>query len=246
MTTDYDGIAEEYRRAKLQPWRQHIEMFMLSELVGDLSGQSVLDLACGEGFHTRMLRYRGARKVVGVDISSAMISLAQQQEMKRPLGIDFVRCDVRDLQLPQQFDLVFASYLLNYAQSAQDLSRMCQIVARHLRPGGRFIGINSNPDYSGELLSMRCYGFTRDPATNEDGAPFNYHFFLPDGQMILVTNYHLSRDIHEQAFLQAALEDLQWLNPQVSPGAQADYLPGYWDAFIEHKPVVCFQCRRRA
>ncbi|WP_102794338.1 class I SAM-dependent methyltransferase [Bowmanella denitrificans] len=244
MTTDYNGIAAEYRRAKLHPWRQHIEMFMLSELVGDLSGMRVLDLACGEGFHTRMLRYRGAAQVMGVDISAAMVALANEQESKRPLGIDYIRCDVRELALAKQFDLVFASYLLNYAESADDLSLMCQVVADHLKPGGRFIGINSNPDYSGELLSMRPYGFTRDPAPTEEGMPFSYRFFLPGDQMVAITNYHLSRQTHEQAFKQAGLTELQWLEVQVSPAAQADYLPGYWDAFIQYKPVVCFQSHR--
>src|SRR5262245_49725574 len=49
MITDYDVIATRYRRAKEQPWRSTIESFSLLELVGRLSGQAVVDLACGEG-----------------------------------------------------------------------------------------------------------------------------------------------------------------------------------------------------
>jgi hypothetical protein len=30
MTTNYNEIAEEYKRAKQQPWRLHIEHFTLS------------------------------------------------------------------------------------------------------------------------------------------------------------------------------------------------------------------------
>ena len=56
MVTDYNLIAEEYKRAKLQPWRTHIESFTLFNLLRDPAGKSVLDLACGEGFHTRVLR----------------------------------------------------------------------------------------------------------------------------------------------------------------------------------------------
>ena len=50
MTTDYDPIAEQYKRAKLQPWRTHVESFTLMNLLGDLSGKSVVDVACGDGF----------------------------------------------------------------------------------------------------------------------------------------------------------------------------------------------------
>jgi toxoflavin synthase len=45
MTTNYDEIAEEYKRAKQQPWRLHLEHFTLFKLLGDLRGKSVLDLA---------------------------------------------------------------------------------------------------------------------------------------------------------------------------------------------------------
>ena len=67
MTTDYDPIAEQYKRFKLQPWRSCIESFTLMELIGDPSGQPVIDIACGEGFYSRLIRQRGAAKVLGID-----------------------------------------------------------------------------------------------------------------------------------------------------------------------------------
>jgi len=59
MTTNYDPIAEQYKRSKQQPWRTHIEAFTLLELVGDPTGLKAVDLACGEGFYSRLLRQRG-------------------------------------------------------------------------------------------------------------------------------------------------------------------------------------------
>ena len=76
MTTNYDPIAELYKRAKQQPWRAHIEAFTLMRLIGDPTGKTLIDLACGEGFYTRMIRQRGAAKVTGVDLSEKMIGLA--------------------------------------------------------------------------------------------------------------------------------------------------------------------------
>jgi 2-polyprenyl-3-methyl-5-hydroxy-6-metoxy-1,4-benzoquinol methylase len=75
MTTDYDPIAEQYKRSKQQPWRTYIEAFTLMEIIGDPQGKSVLDIACGEGFYSRLLRQYGARKVVGIDLSARMIAL---------------------------------------------------------------------------------------------------------------------------------------------------------------------------
>ena len=80
MTTNYDPIAELYRRAKQQPWRAYIETFTFMTLIGDPTGKAVIDIACGEGFYSRMVRERGAAKVTGVDLSEKMIALARASE----------------------------------------------------------------------------------------------------------------------------------------------------------------------
>src|SRR5437763_15976790 len=144
MDTDYDQIAGQYKRAKLQPWRTHIERYTLLRLVGDLAGKAVLDLACGEGYYTRELRRRGAARVVGVDLSAGMIGLAEAEEARRPLGVEYRVGDARALDVPGEFDLAFAAYLLNYAHTAEELTQMCRPVARALRPGGRFVTANTN------------------------------------------------------------------------------------------------------
>ena len=95
MTTDYDGIAEEYQASKLQPWRFHVERHTLLRLTGDVRGARTLDLACGEGHYTRLLRKLGADPVVGVDLSPAMIDLARAQEAADPLGIRYGVGDAR-------------------------------------------------------------------------------------------------------------------------------------------------------
>ena len=79
MSTNYDFIAEQYKRAKLQPWRAHVEAFTLLGVIGDLAGKKVVDLACGEGFYSRILREHGAASVTGVDLSERMIALARQR-----------------------------------------------------------------------------------------------------------------------------------------------------------------------
>ncbi len=130
MDTDYDRIAEQYQRARPQPWRTHIERYTSLRLVGDVAGKAVIDLACGEGYYTRALRQQGAARIVGVDMSRAMIGLAEAEEARRPLGVEYRVGDVQTLEVPGEFDLAFAAYLLNYARSAEELAQMCRSVAR--------------------------------------------------------------------------------------------------------------------
>lgn len=105
-----------------------------------VAGRRVLDLGCGEGYCARLLRQRGAGRVLGIDISSAMIEEARRAEREQPLGIEYQQGDAGDLaqQLDASFDVVLAMFLFNYLTAAQ--TRACmQQVARVLAPGGRFV-----------------------------------------------------------------------------------------------------------
>ena len=75
----------------------------------------MIDLACGEGYYTRALRQQGAARVVGVDLSRAMIGLAEAEEARRPLGLEYRVGDVRTLEVPEKFDLAVAADLLHSA-----------------------------------------------------------------------------------------------------------------------------------
>lgn len=242
MTTDYDPIAEQYKRSKQQPWRTFIECFTLLELIGDPSGLSVLDVACGEGFYTRMIRERKARAVTGVDLSQGMIDLAKKQEAVHQQGINYIVGDAR--QLPDDtYDLVMAAYLLNYAQTRDELFAMCDSIARSLKPGGRFVTVNSSPLLQfPKAPSYRKYGFeTIVPGPWVEGAPITWKFYLSDSVFEL-ENYYLDKAIHEAAFKQAGFQEVRWHAPRLSPQGLVDNDQQFWADFMEHPPVTFIEC----
>ncbi len=116
------------------------------QLAGSITGQRVIDLACGKGYFTRLLKQKGVASIFGVDVSKGMIELALAEERKRPLDIEYRVPDVRDLKVNVDSDLAFAVWLLNCATDTQQLLRMGQAIAGLLKPGGRFVTINTNPD----------------------------------------------------------------------------------------------------
>ena len=138
---EYDAIAEEYRDSKQLPYREHVERHSLFQLVGDVRGKAILDVACGEGFYTRLLKKAGASEVTGVDISGAMIRLAEDEERRHPIGCKYVQVDVAAFEPSGPVDLVVAMYMLHYARTGEQLSRFCQVCHDALRPGGRFLGV---------------------------------------------------------------------------------------------------------
>jgi ubiquinone/menaquinone biosynthesis C-methylase UbiE len=152
MTTNYDPIAELYNRSKQQPWRTHIEAFSLIALIDDPSGKSVIDIACGEGFYTRMVRQRGAAKVTGIDLSEGMIELARKQEETHKQGIEYVVGDARHWILAEKYDLVLAAYLLNYAHNRAELQTMCHGITNCIKTGAASSPSTRTPPWISPML----------------------------------------------------------------------------------------------
>ncbi|OZI09074.1 SAM-dependent methyltransferase [Siphonobacter sp. BAB-5385] len=112
-------------------------------LLGEVAGKTILHLQCHFGQDTLSLARMGA-KVTGVDLSDIAIysaeSLAIQMDLLTP---QFICSDVYDLNLNQQFDLVFTSY--GVIGWLPDLDRWAEVIARHLKPGGRLVFAEFHP-----------------------------------------------------------------------------------------------------
>ena len=108
---------------------------IILDLVGDVKGLDVCDLACGEGHLSRRLARFGAR-VTGVDLSAGLLSHAEEES--EGLGIRFIREDVQELRSISEdsFGVVICNMAL---MDIEDLNRTYSTVSRVLRPKGRFI-----------------------------------------------------------------------------------------------------------
>jgi ubiquinone/menaquinone biosynthesis C-methylase UbiE len=243
MTTDYDPIAEQYKRSKLQPWRTYIESFTLIALLGDLSGRTVVDVACGEGYYTRLLRARGASRVRGVDLSAHMIELARAQEAQHALGIEYLVGDARDLGFAPEHDLAVAAYLLNYARDRAELGAMCRGLARCLKPGGRFVSVNQSATLDFRSApSYRAYGFeTTAGGEWREGTPITWTFYLDDGPFS-IENYHLDVATHEEELHAAGFSEVRWHAPRLSPEGESAFGRVFWNRFLDHSPIAFIEC----
>jgi 2-polyprenyl-3-methyl-5-hydroxy-6-metoxy-1,4-benzoquinol methylase len=245
VTAEYDSIALQYQQTKKSPLRRFVESYTLLDLIGGVSGLSVLDLACGEGLYTRKVKERGAARVLGVDISPAMIALAEDQERSHPLGIEYVCCDVRTMPDLGLFDLVIAAYLLHYAPGEAELAEMCERIASHLGPGGRFISLNENPQQSLEQYAgYTQYGFNKNAeAPLRDGSPITY-WLVSGREMISFTAFFYCTGTYERVFRAAGLTTVQWHALKLSEEGLVNHGPEYWKEYMSNPPVVGIECRR--
>jgi ubiquinone/menaquinone biosynthesis C-methylase UbiE len=119
-----------------------LEEPVVLELVGDVAGLDVLDVACGTGRYAIPLAQAGAR-VTGVDLSEEMLDLARRKAAGSGLSLDLRVGDVRALPFADaSFDLAVCALALCHLP---DLNPAAQELARVLRPGGRVVVSDFHP-----------------------------------------------------------------------------------------------------
>jgi toxoflavin synthase len=241
----YDPVAEQYRRSKFAPFRSHVEQYTLRKLIGPLQGESALDLACGEGYYSRLLKTWGAGAVVGVDVSPNMIELARQQEASHSLGITYHVQDVRALELGQRFDLVVAAFLFNHAHNRDEFLEMAQAVERHMAPEGKLVAVISRGDQPVSAYpKITKYGFSKStPGDLVEGAPITITFHVDTGDFSIV-NPCLFQSTMISGFDDAGLRQQVWQAPLVSPEGLAQFGQDYWNDFIEEPALIFVEARR--
>jgi SAM-dependent methyltransferase len=241
----YDEIAEEYQDAtQLDVFR--IISHTMSSRLGDVAGRSVLDLACGEGHSTRAIKRLGAGRTVGVDISGEMIRLALEQEAKQPLGIEYITCPAEQLGRIGDFDVVTATFLLNYASTRDELCRMAHTAHQNLRPGCRFLTIiNDNcsrvadwPAQLSERYGCRYRALARPVG---DGSPLEVTL-MHDGREVSFNITCFSRETFEWALHAAGFEAIHWHGLSLPPDLDADGGREHWAPFFELAPLVLIEC----
>jgi ubiquinone/menaquinone biosynthesis C-methylase UbiE len=112
-------------------------------LVGNVAGQRVLDLACGNGYISRRFARAGAQ-VIGVDANALIIERAHAREAREPLGITYHVSDAAHLEMLEDsiFDLVVCNMAL---MDIADAAGAIREAARVLKPQGRFIASLAHP-----------------------------------------------------------------------------------------------------
>lgn len=116
------------------------------DAIGDCADLIVLDVGCGEGYLAREIRRRGAREVVGVDRSGALIDAATAASGPDEC-LSFKVADVADLPFDDSaFDLVVANHLFN---DLRDITTPMREFGRVLKAGGRLIALMLHPCFYG-------------------------------------------------------------------------------------------------
>ncbi len=99
-----------------------LEQPAMQSLIPSLKGKSVLDLGCGYGHNCLDFVKRGAKTVLGIDLSDKMLAVAKKESANEK--IEYVNMSMTDIdRLDRTFDLIYSSLAFHYIEDFSDLSR---------------------------------------------------------------------------------------------------------------------------
>lgn len=160
----YDRTLWLYRLLGLRALRRRaVNALRLTE------GATVVDLCCGTGANLALLHQAvgDAGRIIGVDISSPMLSRAERRRQAEGWSsVELIEADVAEWTFPANLDGVLSTFGLEMVPA---YDRVIATAAGALRPGGRLVlfGLRHPanwPDWAVRLgvRLNRKYGVSRD------------------------------------------------------------------------------------
>lgn len=133
------GLSQSYARWRLNRLGQitdGLERQLLFELLGPVTGKTLLDVGCGDGALASELARRGA-VVTGVDPDPAMIAAARRRAAKENVQLRLVEAKSEVLPFrDHEFDCILVVAALCFVP---DANLAIAEIARVLKPGGQLI-----------------------------------------------------------------------------------------------------------
>ena len=117
----------------------------LFEAVNGRKLRSLVDIACGPGYHARAFARMGG-EAFGVDLLPAMVDFARDQARAEGVSCQWLAADMRDFALPKPVDLALNSYdSIDCLLEIDDILAHFRAVARNLAPGGLYVFEHTHP-----------------------------------------------------------------------------------------------------
>jgi SAM-dependent methyltransferase len=134
--SEYDAFAQDYDAWTSEIGDDDVEFYI--SLAAAAEGP-VVELAVGNGRVAVAVAQRTGRRVIGIDVSPAMLAGAAERARAAGVVLELRLGDMRELRLEEQTDLVICPFRsLLHVHGHDERLRVLRGVAATLRPGGRF------------------------------------------------------------------------------------------------------------
>lgn len=212
----YTALAQIYDKmidVDYNKWIRFIEDYFKTKEI-TIKGKNVLELGCGTGNMTILLRERGAN-ITALDISEDMLSVAEEKARAKRCSIIFLKQDMVSFNISKKYDFIFSfcdGY--NYITNNDDIVQSFKNTYNHLNNNGYFIFDISTPYKLREVIGSNTFTLNEDDLCyiwdnyiEEDTLEMYITFFVRQGDFYKRFDENHVQRIYEIDFIEKCLND---------------------------------------
>jgi ubiquinone/menaquinone biosynthesis C-methylase UbiE len=235
----YDAIAKWYDAVVRSGGLIHdVVLPSVYALIGDPQGQTICDLACGQGIVSRDLARQGAQ-MIGVDLSGKLLELARHYQNDEMQHIAYIQADAQALAFGNE---IFDGVVCNMAlMDIPDLRTVLLNVARILKQRGWFVFSITHPCL--EIIRAQTRWIrdeTGEQAVNSYFVEGLWRSDNVDGIRGKVGAYHRTLTTYINAVWDAGLVVEHLVEPQA-----VDEMAVRYPAYRDNPTTLVARCRKR-
>ena len=134
----WDIVAHKFRGVCALPAWGPFDVSKDRDLIGDVSGRTILEIGCGSGHSLAYLVDKGAGKVFGLDFSTTQISFARELNREAIEGgrVELIHAPMEEHIDLEPVDLIVSVHAMGWTRDPQALF---QNLWSYLKPNGRLI-----------------------------------------------------------------------------------------------------------
>lgn len=134
------------------------EWDVLDRILPEIKDKEFLDLGCGYGWHCKYFADKGASKVIGIDISTKMLELANLKNKASNISYSCIAMEDIDFK-DESFDIIFSFLAIHYIK---DFDFLVNKIYKLLKKGGNFIFSVEHPIFTAHGSQNWIYNEQRE------------------------------------------------------------------------------------
>ncbi len=194
---EYDCIVDLYSALITTTFKKINDIIDLEceKIMGDIKGKVVLDVPCGDGKYSHLMLDKGAKKVIGIDVSKEMIRTCNKNILSK--NVHFFCDDITNFDFSkikdstgniQRYDVIYTFALWHYLPNLISLEKTVKNVASYLNKNGVVYSLvldSENIPCESKILNVWNSSNKGNPLRDGDSISWNY---LRDGKWMFPKN----------------------------------------------------------
>jgi SAM-dependent methyltransferase len=236
----WDIVAPKFCGACALPTWGPFDVCKDRDLLGNISGQTVLEVGCGSGHSLTYLILNGVKKAYGLDFSATQLAFAAELNLEaiEAAQIQLIHSPMEHSIDIQPVDLIVSVYAMGWTRDPQSLFRN---LWSYLKPGGRLIWSWGHPLF--DKVQYENERFVLQKSYFDETAYFSPSWGGSQG--VYIQNRTIATWFRYQTETGFLVHDLLEPQPLSTADAPDDPTRYYSAAKAEHVPgTFIFICER--